>query len=100
MLGRQFRKKKHPKRPNVLHGGLGAMLAGGAVGFMAADLMMGGDLTSGLIMGGADLAVGGAAMAVAGGGMMLDAGLAGGGMMADVGMAGGGMMMDAGEDAL
>jgi len=50
-LGRQFRKKKHPKRPNLLQGGLGEMLAAGAVGFLAADMMMGGDIASGLMMG-------------------------------------------------
>merc|ERR1719150_682180 len=61
MLGRHFRKKKHAKRANLLHGGLGDMLMAGAVGFMAADLLMGGaDLASGLVIGGTDMAMGGA----------------------------------------
>lgn len=77
-LGRQFRKKKHPKRPNLLTGGLGEMLAGGAVGFLAADLMMGGGMTTGLMMGSADMVAGA-------GGMMGDAAMGAGGMMSDVG---------------
>jgi len=76
-LGRIFRKKKHPKRANLLQGGLGEMLAAGAVGFLAADLLMGGGITSGLMMGTADM-IGDA------GGAMMDVG----GGMADLGMGG------------
>merc|ERR1719221_1691849 len=65
MLGRQFRKKKHPKRANLIHGGLGQMLMAGAAGFLVADLMMGGmsaDIVGGLAMGGMDMVGGGAEM--------------------------------------
>lgn len=68
-LGRQFNKKKHPKNPSMLSGGLGEMLMAGAVGFMVAD--MGGDVVGGLMMGGADLMMDGGGVAadmVAGGG--------------------------------
>mmetsp|Transcript_40756 Transcript_40756/g.74406 ORF Transcript_40756/g.74406 Transcript_40756/m.74406 type:complete len:527 (+) Transcript_40756:52-1632(+) len=52
-LGRQFNKKKHPKNPALLSGGLGEMLMAGAVGFMVADFA--GDAMMGMMMGGADL---------------------------------------------
>jgi len=64
-LGRQFRKKKHPKNQMLLNGGLGQMLMAGAAGFLVGDLLMGGDITSGLVMGGADLLTGGGASAMA-----------------------------------
>eukprot|EP00406_Dinophysis_acuminata_P073410 CAMPEP_0179246836 /NCGR_PEP_ID=MMETSP0797-20121207/19299_1 /TAXON_ID=47934 /ORGANISM="Dinophysis acuminata, Strain DAEP01" /LENGTH=520 /DNA_ID=CAMNT_0020954437 /DNA_START=1 /DNA_END=1563 /DNA_ORIENTATION=- len=77
MLGRIFRKKKHAKRPGLLHGGLGEMLMAGAVGFIAADLLtsgMGGDLASGLVMGGTDMAMGGADMVADGAGGLMGGG--------------------------
>jgi len=85
-IGRQFRKKKHPKRANLLHGGLGDMLMMGAVGFMVAP--MAGDVAAGLMMGGAELMGGGAEMvggALSDGGGMMD--MLGGGLMG--GMLGG-----------
>eukprot|EP00448_Togula_jolla_P005760 CAMPEP_0170603950 /NCGR_PEP_ID=MMETSP0224-20130122/19173_1 /TAXON_ID=285029 /ORGANISM="Togula jolla, Strain CCCM 725" /LENGTH=469 /DNA_ID=CAMNT_0010928841 /DNA_START=50 /DNA_END=1459 /DNA_ORIENTATION=+ len=50
-LGRLFRRRKQPKRPGLLKGGLGEMLMAGAVGFVAAD-MLGGAIMPGLLMGG------------------------------------------------
>merc|ERR1719247_2625958 len=85
-IGRQMRKKKHPKRANLLHGGLGDMLMMGAVGFMVAP--MAGDVAAGLMMGGAELMGGGAEMvggALSDGGGMMD--MLGGGLMG--GMLGG-----------
>lgn len=64
-IGRQFRKKKHPKRANLMHGGLGQMLMAGAAGFLVADLLMGGmtaDIVGGLAIGGMDAMAGGAEM--------------------------------------
>jgi len=52
LLGRHFRKRKHPQRANLLQGGLGDMLMEGAIGFMVAD--MAGDALGGLLMGGGD----------------------------------------------
>merc|ERR1712023_133663 len=52
-FGQQFRKKKHAKKKNLTNNGLGKMLACGAVGFLAADMMMGGDIVGGLMMGAA-----------------------------------------------
>lgn len=71
-IGRQFRKKKHPKRKNLLQGGLGEMLMAGAAGFMLADMMGGGggEIVGGLMMGGADMMMGGADAAMTGGDMM------------------------------
>jgi hypothetical protein len=61
VVGRQFRKKKHAKRGNMLQGGLGEMLLAGAVGFMVAPLMMDGAMVmGGLMMGGAGDMIGGA----------------------------------------
>uniref|UniRef100_A0A7S4QP01 C2H2-type domain-containing protein n=1 Tax=Alexandrium monilatum TaxID=311494 RepID=A0A7S4QP01_9DINO len=70
-LGRQFRKKKHPRNPGLLNGGLGEMLMAGAMGFMVADMMGGGDLATGMLIGGADALMGGADML---GGIMPDFG--------------------------
>lgn len=53
MLGRQFRKKKQPKRANVMHGGLGQMLMAGALGYMVMGPMGGADILSGAAIGGA-----------------------------------------------
>merc|ERR550525_852943 len=50
MLGRHFRKKKHPRRESLLHGGLGEILEMSAVGFMVSDLV--GDAVGGLVVGG------------------------------------------------
>lgn len=73
-LGRHFRKKKHPKRPLLLEGGLGEMLMAGAVGFMVADMVGGTDgLVDGMAMGGGLMMDGAAAMAD-GGGMAAGAG--------------------------
>ena len=76
VLGRQFRKKKHPKRDNILEGGLGEMLMAGAVGFAAGSVMggVGGSVAEGLLMGGAG------GMGAVGGGA-LDGLLSGGGLM-------------------
>lgn len=53
VLGRKHRKKKHPKNPNLLIGGLGDMLMAGAAGFMAGDLM-GNEFAQGMLMQGAN----------------------------------------------
>lgn len=83
-IGRQFRKKKHPKNESLMSGGLGEMLMMGAVGFMVMD--MGGDVATGLMMGGAPLMMDGAAAVMDGGGGMM------GGMMGGaMGAIGGGM---------
>mmetsp|Transcript_5764 Transcript_5764/g.12634 ORF Transcript_5764/g.12634 Transcript_5764/m.12634 type:complete len:150 (-) Transcript_5764:141-590(-) len=80
MIGRQFTKKKHPKRPNLLHGGLGDMLAVGAVGFavvaFAPDMVMGG-LALGSVAADAAGAVGGG-MLEGVGGLLGGGGLIGG----------------------
>mmetsp|Transcript_134244 Transcript_134244/g.326237 ORF Transcript_134244/g.326237 Transcript_134244/m.326237 type:complete len:537 (-) Transcript_134244:215-1825(-) len=73
-LGRQFRKKKHPKNPGLMSGGLGQMLMAGALGFMVADI--GGDLASGLLLGGTDALV--PDMMPGGGGMFDGGGIFGG----------------------
>jgi len=105
-LGRQFRKKKHPKNPSLLHGGLGEMLLAGAVGFMVSDMLMGGDLASGLVMGGADMLAGGADLmgdGARGAGDMSDSllgGGSGGGFFGDGGgfFGGGGDLFGGGDD--
>jgi len=70
VIGRQFRKKKHPKRANMMHGGLGQMLMAGALGFMIMGPMGGGDILAGAAIGGMDAMAGGVGMAgdVMGGG--------------------------------
>jgi len=81
-LGRQFRKKKHPKNPGLMEGGLGEMLMAGAAGFLIAD--MAGGMGGGMMDIGTGLAIGGLEQ----GGGMLDQG---GGMASDLmGFAGGG----------
>lgn len=79
-IGRQFRKKKHPKNPAMLNGGLGQMLMAGAAGFMIADMMGGmggmGDIGTGLAIagvGGMDAMAGGMDAMGGGMGMMGDA---------------------------
>merc|ERR1719356_2058595 len=62
VLGRQFRKKKHPKRANVLHGGLGQMLMAGALGYMVMGPLGGADIMAGAAIGGLDAMAGGAEM--------------------------------------
>jgi len=79
-VGRKFTKKKHPKRQNLLNGGLGDMLAVGALGFAAAvlapDLIMGGVAAGGMLASaGGDLF--GAAGGLLGGGLL--GGILGGG---------------------
>lgn len=95
MLGRQLRKKKHPKRANLIHGGLGQMLMAGAAGFLVADMMMGGDVMSGLAIGGMDMAMGGAGM-MAGG--MEQAAAGGGGFLGEVFGGGGDLFGGGGGD--
>merc|ERR1719310_2752959 len=72
-IGRQFRKKKHPKNPMLLNGGLGEMLLAGAAGFIVADIAC--DLVgTGLMMGGGDMMYQGGDMMMGGADMAMDSG--------------------------
>lgn len=85
-IGRQFRKKKHPKNPMLLNGGLGEMLLAGAAGFLVADIAC--DLVgTGLMMGGGDMMYQGGDMMMGGADMAMDAG---GGLFGGMGDAVGG----------
>ena len=62
MIGRQLRKKKHPKRADVLHGGLGQMLMAWALGYTVMGPLGGADIMAGAAIGGLGAMAGGAEM--------------------------------------